>query len=113
MSAEHTGARADHPLVVWRVPPAAATLAGMTLVALLAVLALTGSPTTTCDAARRCVTTEGGQIVSVCVTRGIVRTCTHYRDGRAVRHCVRTAGRNRCTEFQVAWSGVRAAPGDR
>jgi hypothetical protein len=88
----------------------------MTRTALLAaILALAGAspPTTTCDDARRCVTTAGTQVKSVCVTRGVVRTCTHYRDGRPVRHCVRTAGRNRCTEFGIAWSGVRAAPSDR
>jgi hypothetical protein len=90
------------------------------LLATALFLALTGEAdaVTHCQdvaGARRCVTLQDGQIASICVTSGVTRTCTHYRDGRPVRSCVRIGGRNRCHDpaVRIAWSGVRAASGQR
>ena len=76
------------------------------LLAALLSLTLNGASHATvhCDDTRdgrRCVAAQEGQLRSVCVTSGVTRTCTHYRDGRAVRHCVRIGGRNRCREAVV------------
>ena len=77
----------------------------LVLAALLSfVLAAESHAATRCNdtqAGRRCVTVDAGQLRSVCVTRGVTRTCTHYDDGRAVRHCVRIGGRNRCLQSFV------------
>jgi V8-like Glu-specific endopeptidase len=51
---------------------------------------------------RRCETVRGGALASVCVTSRRTRTCTHYRDGRPARRCVRTGGRNHCRTLQRA-----------